>query len=127
VVPDKSAPPPRYALADIAPARGDYTTVVLFGDVRRVILRGMDRLERLGIELPIIQAPMAGVQGSALAIVNRLVREFGPLSSVATAFPLRRRWSHRCARRRRRVAAVTSRRCGADRMRPVANRFRWRN
>src|SRR5262249_5822205 len=35
---------------------------------RRAILRDMNLLERLGIELPIIQAPMAGSQGSALAI-----------------------------------------------------------
>lgn len=75
--------------------------------------------ELLGIELPIIQAPMAGVQGSALAaavsnagglgsrresrravltnlftgrparsIVNRIMRELGPVSEVPPAFPL---------------------------------------
>ena len=32
-MPTQSAPPPRNAFADVAPALGDYTTDVLFGDV----------------------------------------------------------------------------------------------
>lgn len=42
----------------------------------------MDRIERLGMALPIIQAPMAGAQGSALAIA---VSEAGGLSSLPGA------------------------------------------
>jgi nitronate monooxygenase len=61
-------------------------------------------LDLLGVEIPILQAPMAGSNGSALAIAvavltniftgrpargfaNRLVREVGPMSDLAPAFP----------------------------------------
>jgi NAD(P)H-dependent flavin oxidoreductase YrpB (nitropropane dioxygenase family) len=61
--------------------------------------------ELLGIELPIIQAPMAGVQSSALAVavcnagglfpcamlnpvMNRVMRELGPICDLAPEFPL---------------------------------------
>jgi len=42
----------------------------------------MNLQERLGISIPIIQAPMAGVQGSALAIA---VSNAGGLGSLPTA------------------------------------------
>jgi len=63
--------------------------------------------QRLGTRWPLIQAPMAGVQGSALAlaarhtqittlftggaargIVGRVMRELGPLNPAAPPFPL---------------------------------------
>lgn len=42
-------------------------------------------LERLGVTLPIIQAPMIGRPARGLA--NRLMREIGPLAPVTPAFP----------------------------------------
>ena len=54
----------------------------------------MSLFAKLGLELPVIQAPLAGVQDSRLAvcpargIVNRLMRELGPLNAAAPVFPL---------------------------------------
>ena len=57
-------------------------------------------LDLFGIETPIVQAPMAGpgtpelaiavseAGGLARGIINRLMREVGPISPLAPAFPL---------------------------------------
>ena len=55
-----------------------------------------------GIELPIIQAPMAGVQGSALAIA---VSNAGGLGSLPCAMLGRRRDARRSCRRSRRATS----------------------
>ncbi len=62
----------------------------------------------------------------ARGIVNRLMRELGPVSTAVPDFPLASRRSRRCARRRKARAAVISRRCGRDRMPADAGRFRPR-
>jgi NAD(P)H-dependent flavin oxidoreductase YrpB (nitropropane dioxygenase family) len=51
----------------------------------------------------------------ARGIVNRVMRELGPLNPAAPAFPLPPPPSHRCARTGRPRAAATSRRCGRAR------------
>jgi nitronate monooxygenase len=51
----------------------------------------------------------------ARGIVNRIMRELGPMSSAAPAFPLATSAIARCARRPKRAAPVTSPRCGRGR------------
>lgn len=55
----------------------------------------------------------------ARGIVNRLMRELGPLSTQAPAFPWPLRPSRHCARRQKHKLAGTFRRYGRDRMSPI--------
>ena len=79
----------------------------------------------LGIELPIIQAPMAGVQGSALAVA---VSNAGGLGSLPCALlspdAMRRSWRRSRRRRRSRLTSTSS---ATRRPRPVPERdAAWR-
>lgn len=60
----------------------------------------------------------------ARGIVNRIMRELGPMRGEAPAFPLPRRLLRRCARRRRVWATTIFRRSGAVKMRAAAANVR---
>ncbi len=60
----------------------------------------------------------------ARGIVNRIIRELGPISSVAPAFPLVSPRLHRCALAPRLQGAEISRRSGPVRIRAVARKCR---
>ena len=63
----------------------------------------------------------------ARGIVNRIMRELGPISAVAPEFPLARARSLRCARRPKARASAISRRCGRDRTPAGVRRSRRRS
>ena len=59
----------------------------------------------------------------ARGIMNRIMRELGPISTAAPAFPLAVAASRRSAPRRKAWAAANSRRCGPGRIRAGAGKF----